>query len=93
MCPDHSILERMNQEYVAAFMNSNVEWYYRLEQVHMRVYGDAALVQATGLWTRRDGSKGMSRYIDVYVRHNCEWKTVSAQMRVHLSKTDDADKP
>jgi ketosteroid isomerase-like protein len=112
---DQTILERMNQEYVAAFMNSNVEWYqehlaedficiesngvivhkqkflannakgpdvadYKLEQVDVRVYGDAALVQATGLWTRRDGSKGMSRYIDVYVRHDCEWKTVSAQI-------------
>jgi len=106
---DTATLEELNQEYVAAFMNSNVDWYrehlaedffciesngvivhkqkflaniakgpdvadYKLEQV------DAALVQATGLWTRRDGSKGMSRYIDVYVRHDSEWKTVSAQI-------------
>ena len=112
---DKTILERMNQEYVAAFLNADVDWYrehladdficiesdgslvhkqkfianiakgpdvadYKLEQVNVRVYGDAALVQATGLWTRRDGSKGMSRYIDVYVRHDSEWKTVSAQI-------------
>lgn len=112
---DRATLEELNQEYVTAFMNANVDWYrehlaedfvciesdgsllhkqkflaniargpdvedYKLEQVNVRVYGDAALVQATGLWTRRDGSKGMSRYIDVYVRHESEWKTVSAQI-------------
>jgi ketosteroid isomerase-like protein len=112
---DRTTLEELNQEYVTAFMNANVDWYqehlaedficiesngvivhkqnflaniakgpdvadYKLEQVDVRVYGDAALVQATGLWTRRDGSKGMSRYIDVYVRQDAEWKTVSAQI-------------
>lgn len=112
---DRLTLERLNQEYVAAFMNSDVEWYrqhladeffciesdgslihkqkflanvakgpdvadYRLEQVDVRIYGATALLQATGLWTRQDGSKGMSRYIDVYVKEGLEWKTVSAQI-------------
>ena len=112
---DRATLEKLNQEYVAAFMNANVDWYrdhladdficiesdgslvhkqkflanvahgpdvadYKLEQVDVRVYGDSALVQATGIWTRRDGSKGMSRYIDVYVKRDDEWKTVSAQI-------------
>jgi ketosteroid isomerase-like protein len=112
---DKAELERLNQEYVDAFMNTDIDWYrehlaedfvciesdgsivykqkflsniargpdvadYKLEQVDVRIYGDAALVQATGLWTRRDGSKGMSRYIDVYVRQEAEWKTVSAQI-------------
>ncbi len=112
---DKAKLERLNQEYVDAFMNTDIDWYrehlaedfvciewdgsivykqkflsnvargpevadYKLEQVDVRVYGDAALVQATGLWTRRDGSKGMSRYIDVYVRQEAKWKTVSAQI-------------
>src|SRR5437899_12645462 len=36
---------------------------YNLEHVEVRVYGDTALVQATGLWTRQDGSTGMSTYI------------------------------
>ena len=57
-----------------------MEYIYKLERVAVRVYGDAALVQATGLWTRRDGSKGMSRYIDVHIRQKGEWKTVSAQI-------------
>jgi hypothetical protein len=53
---------------------------YNLEHVDVRIYGATALVQATGLWTRQDGSMGMSRYIDVYVKHGEEWKTVSAQI-------------
>lgn len=108
-------LERLNQEYVGAFMNADVEWYrehladdfvviesdgsvlnkeeflintakgpdvteYKLQQVDVRFYGDVALVQATGLWTGKDGSKGMSRYIDVYVNTATGWKTVSAQI-------------
>jgi ketosteroid isomerase-like protein len=112
---DKPTLERLNQEYVAAFMNADVEWYrkhladeficiesdgslihkqkfltnvakgpdvadYKLEQMDVRIYGDTALVQATGLWTGRDGSKGMSRYIDVYVREESEWRAVSAQI-------------
>jgi ketosteroid isomerase-like protein len=112
---DTSTLKRLNQEYVEAFMNSDVEWYrdhladdfvviesdgsvlnkdefllntakgpyvddYKLQNVDVRIYGDVALVQATGVWTRKDGSKGMSRYIDVYVKAGEEWRTVSAQI-------------
>ena len=112
---DKTTLERLNQEYVAAFLNADVDWYrehlaedfvciesdgsvlhkqqflvstakgpdvadYNLEHVDVRIYGDAALVQATGLWTRQDGSMGVSRYIDVYVKKEAEWKTVSAQI-------------
>lgn len=108
-------LERLNQEYVDAFMNADVEWYrehladdfvviesdgavlnkeefltntakgpdvadYTLQKVNVRIYGGVALVQATGLWTGKNGSKGMSRYIDVYVKTGEEWKAVSAQI-------------
>jgi len=108
-------LERLNQEYVDAFMNADVEWYhqhlaeeffciesdgsllnkeqfldntrrgpdvtdYKLHEVEIRIYGETALVRATGIWTREDGSMGMSRYTDVYVKTQAEWKTVSAQI-------------
>src|SRR2546427_9007466 len=88
---DKATLERLNQEYVDAFMNADVDWYrehlaedfvcvesdgsvfdksefltntakgpdvadYELQAVDVRVYGEAALVRATGLWTREDGS-------------------------------------
>jgi ketosteroid isomerase-like protein len=112
---DTSTLRRLNQEYVEAFMNSDVEWYrehladdfvviesdgsvlnkdqfllntakgpdvddYKLQNVDVRIYGEVALVQATGVWTGKDGSKGMSRYIDVYVKAGEDWRTVSAQI-------------
>jgi ketosteroid isomerase-like protein len=112
---DKATLEQLNQEYVDAFMNADVEWYrkhladdfvviesdgsilnkaefltnaakgpdvvdYKLQDVDVRIYGNAALVQATGIWTRQDGTKGMSRYTDVYVQTVAGWKTVSAQI-------------
>lgn len=53
---------------------------YTLQDVSVRIYGSVALIQATGHWTGKDGSKGLSRYIDVYVKAEGEWKTVSAQI-------------
>ncbi len=53
---------------------------YKLVQVQVRIYGNVALVQATGAFTRKDGSTGKSRYTDVYVRNGKEWKAVSAQI-------------
>ncbi len=53
---------------------------YRLAEVHVRFYGDTALVQATGLFTRKDGTQGKSRYTDVYVRNGDGWTVVSAQI-------------
>ena len=112
---DERTLLRLNQEYVDAFMNANVEWYrehladdfvviesdglvfnkaefltntakgpdvvdYQLQEVDVRIYGSVALIQATGLWTGKSGSKGMSRYTDVYVKTEDGWRTVSAQI-------------
>jgi ketosteroid isomerase-like protein len=112
---DRKTLEQLNQEYVSAFMNADVEWYrqhladefvvieadgsvldkeqflkntaagpdvadYFLQDVDVRIYGEAALIRATGVWTRADGAMGMSRYTDVYVKTKAEWKTVSAQI-------------
>jgi len=53
---------------------------YKLEDVKVRIYGETALVQATGLFTRKDGAPGMCRYTDVYVRSGDDWKVVSAQI-------------
>lgn len=53
---------------------------YELQDVDIRIYGETGLVRATGIWTREDGTRGMSRYIDVYVKDNSEWRTVSAQI-------------
>lgn len=112
---DKQTLERLNQEYVDAFMNADLEWYrehladefvciesdgsmlhkqqflantakgpdvteYDLDHVDVRIYGDTAVVLATGFWISRNGSPGMSRYIDVYVKREHKWKAVSAQI-------------
>lgn len=53
---------------------------YNLDEVDIRFYGDVALVRATGLWTAKDGTPGVSRYTDVYVRQGDDWKVVSAQI-------------
>jgi len=53
---------------------------YQLQEVNVRLYGDVALIRATGLWTTGDQSKGLSRYVDVYLRTAAGWKAVSAQI-------------
>ena len=53
---------------------------YRLDDVDVRFYGDVALVRATGSWTAKNGTPGISRYIDIYTRAGNEWKAVSAQI-------------
>ncbi len=112
---DHSTLELLNKQYIAAFLHSDVNWYqqhltddfvcidsdasvynkeeflrrttrypdvaeYNLENVNIRIYGDTALIQATGRFIRKDSTPGLSRYTDIYVRTNGEWKCVSAQI-------------
>lgn len=112
---EKTTLEQLNQQYVAAFMNADVEWYrehladdfvciesdgsvlnknqfllntakgpdvddYMLHEVDVRIYGGVALVQATGSWTGKDKSKGISRYTDVYVKSDNVWKAISAQI-------------
>jgi ketosteroid isomerase-like protein len=112
---DQARLRQLNEQYIEAVMNADVQWYqqhladdfvcidseatvfdkesflertsrgpyvsnYRLEDVNVRIYGETALVQATGLFTRKDGAPGMCRYIDVYVRTADDWKVVSAQI-------------
>lgn len=112
---DSSKIRQTNEQYIDAFMKSDVGWYqehladdfvciesdgsvlgkaefleqtakgpdvvaYELDQVNVRIYGAVALVQATGLFTRRDGSRGKSRDTDVYVQKADEWKVVSAQI-------------
>jgi ketosteroid isomerase-like protein len=53
---------------------------YKLQKVDVRFYGEVALVRATGLFTRKDGSTGTSRYTDIYMRSGKDWKVVSAQI-------------
>jgi hypothetical protein len=49
-----------------------------IHEVHIRVIGDVGLVRATGEWMRHDGTPGISRYTDIYVRHASGWRVVSS---------------
>ena len=53
---------------------------YDLSEVLIRQHGDVALVSALGSWTRKDGTTGRTRYVDVWVRKEGVWKAVSAQL-------------
>src|SRR5262245_36307909 len=46
---------------------------YKLQNVNVRILGEVALVRATGLWTGRNGSQGLSRYTDVYLKTANGW--------------------
>ena len=52
---------------------------YRLERVRVRVDGEIAAIDGTGSFTLPDGSRGTSRYTDVYRNIDGEWKAVSAE--------------
>lgn len=53
---------------------------YRLAEVRVRLLGDVALIHATGVFTRPDGTTGVSRYTDVYAKHAGSWQAVAAQI-------------
>jgi ketosteroid isomerase-like protein len=53
---------------------------YRLAEVRVRILGETAFIHAQGLATRQDGTTISSRYTDVYVRQQGEWKAASAQI-------------
>lgn len=52
----------------------------RLDEVDIQFYGDVALVRAKGSWKAKNGTPGLSRYVDVYARIGDDWKAVSAQI-------------
>ena len=53
---------------------------YDLSEISVRLHGDVALISALGTWTRKDGTNGRTRYVDVWVRKAGTWKAVSAQL-------------
>ncbi|MBV9880548.1 MAG: nuclear transport factor 2 family protein [Gemmatirosa sp.] len=75
---DGSVLDRSTFLRLTAAGSELAE--YRLDEVDVRLYGDVGLVRATGSWTAKDGTPGVSRYVDVYVRSGDDWSVVSAQI-------------
>jgi hypothetical protein len=78
LCPNGSIVTRTD------FINgSRQPMTYRtfgLDSVRVKRVGDVALITAITPWLRADGTTGTSRYTDVWVTRNGEWKTLQAQI-------------
>ena len=53
---------------------------FRLRDVGVRLYGDAALVNDLAAYRRPDGSTAQTRYVDVYARRQGRWQVVSVQI-------------
>ncbi len=75
---DGSVLDKAAFLQMTAQGSDLVE--YRLDEVDVRFYGEVALVRCMGSWIAKDGTPGISRYVDVYVRSGDDWKAVSAQI-------------
>ena len=78
LCPDGSVVGR------AAFLDGNRSpMTYRsfgLDSVRVKLAGDVALITAITPFVRADGTTGVSRYTDVWVKRNGEWKAMQAQI-------------
>ena len=48
--------------------------------VTVRVYGTTVQVDAAAPWELRDGTTGVTRYIDTYAWLDCRWQVISAQL-------------
>jgi len=53
---------------------------FTLDSVSIRVLGDVALASAITPWELPNGTKGVTRYVDTWVRRNGVWKTQQAQL-------------
>ena len=53
---------------------------FRVREVVVRLYGDAALVNTRATYLRPDGSPAQTRYVHVYARRGGRWQIVSVQI-------------
>jgi ketosteroid isomerase-like protein len=53
---------------------------FRLTEVVVRLYGDAALVNDLATYLRPNGTPAQTRYVDVYARRQGRWQVVSVQI-------------
>jgi ketosteroid isomerase-like protein len=51
-----------------------------VEDLHIRIYGTVAIVQAIGRFSCDNGVAGTNRYTDVYARVDGAWKAVTAHI-------------
>jgi hypothetical protein len=78
LCPDGSIVPRAT--FIDAAKQPMTYKNFGLDSVQVRLYGDIAIITAITPWMRADGTTGASRYTDIWVKRQGEWKTVQAQI-------------
>jgi len=52
---------------------------FDVEDVNVQVEGEVAIVQARTVYERADGSRGQSRYTDVWIGRDGRWQTLTVQ--------------
>jgi hypothetical protein len=53
---------------------------FELDSVSITLLGDVALASAITPWELPDGTKGVTRYVDTWIRRKGVWKTQQAQL-------------
>jgi ketosteroid isomerase-like protein len=66
---------------------------HQVEDLRIRVYGDCAIVNATTVFTREDGTAGETRYTDVYARVDGRWRAVAAHLTSVASTNEGRPNP
>jgi ketosteroid isomerase-like protein len=51
-----------------------------IEDVRIRIIGDAAIIHARTVYTRPDGQPGAGRYTDIWARQGGRWRCVAAHV-------------
>lgn len=82
--PDGSLLDRAAA--LEAFARPVFKTRMRsfpVDQVRIRRFGDVALIHAQNAYELLDGRKGISRYTDIWVKHEGRWRCVAAHLTTH----------
>jgi hypothetical protein len=53
---------------------------FSIDELNIRIYGDAALLDAVTSWVGTDGIAGRGLYTDTYVRIDGQWRCVAANL-------------
>ncbi len=76
--PDCTLLDRAG--FLAQIGRGSTVKNLGIEDVLIRVLGDAALIHARTTYTKADGQPGAGRYTDVWARRGDRWVCVAANV-------------
>ena len=78
LCPDGSVVPRST--FLAAAKQPMTNKSFSLDSVRVRLVGEVAIITAITPFVRADGSSGVNRYPDIWVRRHGNWMTLQAQI-------------